>query len=163
VLPFCVTPVLRPALDNSALFRRSRRPLGSNYGRSTSAASQKSSADYLPSRPGQNDGMIVTASPLAAIYRERIISLGAQHRLPAAFAYRHFVAAGGLVAYGPDLVNPSRRAASYVSRILNGEKPADLPIQAPTTYELAINLKTAKALGHAIPPRLLARADEVIE
>jgi putative ABC transport system substrate-binding protein len=113
--------------------------------------------------PRRNDGIIVTASPLAAVHRERIISLGAHHRLPTAFAYRHFVAAGGLVAYGPDLVNPSRRAASYVSRILNGEKPADLPIQAPTTYELAINLRTAKALGLTVPPTLLARADEVIE
>ena len=113
--------------------------------------------------PGPNDGMIVTASPLAALYRERIISLATRHRLPSVFAYRHFVAAGGLVAYGPDLTDPFRRAASYVSRILRGEKPTDLPVQAPTTYELAINMRTAKALGLTVPPTLLARADEVIE
>lgn len=113
--------------------------------------------------PGPNDGMIITATPLAALYREQIISLAARYKMPSVFAYRHFVTAGGLVAYGPDLVNPFRRAASYVNRILRGEKPEDLPIQAPTTYELAINLKTAKALGIAIPTTLLARADEVIE
>lgn len=113
--------------------------------------------------PGPNDGMIVTASPLAAVHRERIISLAARHGLPSVFAYRHFVAAGGLVSYGPDLTDPFRRAASYVSRILRGEKPADLPVQAPTTYELAVNIKTAKALGLTVPTTMLARADEVIE
>jgi putative ABC transport system substrate-binding protein len=113
--------------------------------------------------PGPSDGMIVTASPLAAVYREQIVSLATRYRLPSVFAYRHFVAAGGLIAYGPDLINPFRRAASYVSRILRGEKPADLPVQAPTNYELAINVRTAKALGLSVPPTLLARADEVIE
>lgn len=113
--------------------------------------------------PGANDGMIVTASPLPSFHREQIISLATRHRLPSVFAYRHFVTAGGLVAYGPDLVYPFRRAASYVSRILKGEKPADLPVQAPTTYELAVNNRTAKALGLIVPPALLARADEVIE
>ena len=113
--------------------------------------------------PRANDGMIVTASPLAAVHREQIISLATQHRLPSVFAYRHFVTAGGLVAYGPDLVYPFRRAASYVSRILKGEKPAELPVQAPTSYELAVNNRTAKALGLTIPPALLIRADEVIE
>lgn len=112
---------------------------------------------------GSEDGIIVTASPLAGVYREQIISLAARHRLPSVFAYRHFVAAGGLVSYGPDLINPFRRAASYVSRILRGEKAADLPVQAPTNYELAINVRTAKFLGLAVPPSLLARADEVIE
>jgi len=113
--------------------------------------------------PGQNDGMIITATPLAAVHREQIISIATRHRLPSVFAYRHFVAAGGLVAYGPDLVYPFRRAASYVSRILKGEKPSDLPVQAPTTYELAVNLKTARSLGLTVPQTVLSRADEVIE
>lgn len=113
--------------------------------------------------PGPNDGMIVTASPLAGVHREQIISLANRHKLPSVFAYRHFVAAGGLLSYGPDLVSPYRRAASYVSRILKGEKPADLPVQAATNYELAINVKASKALGLTIPPTLLARANEVIE
>jgi putative tryptophan/tyrosine transport system substrate-binding protein len=112
---------------------------------------------------GPNDGLLVTASPLAGVHRERIIALAARHRLPAVFAYRHFVAAGGLVAYGPDLLSPMPRAASYVSRILKGEKAADLPVQAPIKYELVVNLRTAQALGLAVPPTLLARADEVIE
>lgn len=113
--------------------------------------------------PGPNDGMVITATPLAAVHREQIISIAARYRLPSVFAYRHFVAAGGLVAYGPDLIYPFRRAASYVSRILKGEKPSDLPVQAPTTYELAVNLKTAKSLGLTVPQTLLSRADEVIE
>ena len=114
-------------------------------------------------KPGGNDGMIVTASPLASVYQERIIALATRHRLPSVFPYRHFVTAGGLVAYGPDLVYPFRRAASYVSRILKGEKPAELPVQAPTSYELTVNNTTARALGLTVPPALLARADEVIE
>ena len=112
---------------------------------------------------GPNDGIIVTATPLAGLYREQIISLATRYRLPSVFPYRHFVTAGGLVSYGPDLVDPFRRAASYVSRILKGEKPAELPVQAPTNYGLAVNVRTANALGLAIPPTLLARADEVIE
>lgn len=113
--------------------------------------------------PGPNDGIVVTASPLAGVHRKQIISLTNRYRLPSVFAYRHFVAAGGLVAYGPDLVNPYSRAASYVSRILKGEKVADLPVQAPIKYELVVNLRTADALGLVAPPSLLARADEVIE
>ncbi|QWG19211.1 ABC transporter substrate-binding protein [Bradyrhizobium sediminis] len=113
--------------------------------------------------PGPNDGLLVTASPLASVHREKIISVAARHRLPSVFAYRHFVAAGGLVAYGPDLLSPMPRAASYVSRILKGEKAADLPVQAPTKYDLVINLRTAKALGLSVTSTLLARADEVIE
>lgn len=113
--------------------------------------------------PGPNDGIVVTASPLAGVHRKQIISLADRYRLPSVFAYRHFVAAGGLVAYGPDLVNPYSRAASYVSRILKGEKVADLPVQAPIKYELVVNLRTARALGLTVPPSLLARADEVIE
>ena len=110
-----------------------------------------------------NGGLIVTASGLAQRHRDLIVTLAARHKLPAVYSERFFVAAGGLISYGPDLVDQYRRAAGYVDRILKGEKPADLPVQAPTKYELVINLKTAKALGLAVPPTLLARADEVIE
>jgi putative ABC transport system substrate-binding protein len=110
-----------------------------------------------------NGGLIVTASPAAALHRDLIISLAARHKLPAVYFERHFVAAGGLISYGPDQIDMYRRAAGYVDRILKGEKPADLPIQAPTKYELVINPKTAKALGLAVPQVLLGLADEVIE
>jgi putative ABC transport system substrate-binding protein len=96
-------------------------------------------------------------------HREAIAASAVRHRLPTVSGYRVFVAAGGLISYGPDYVDQFRRAAGYVDRILKGEKPADLPVQAPTKYELVINLKTAKALGLTVPPALLARADEVIE
>ena len=110
-----------------------------------------------------NGGLIVTASPLAQRHRDLIVALAARHRLPAIYFDRLFVASGGLIAYGPDQIDMYRRAAGYVDRILKGEKPADLPVQAPTKYELAINLKAAKALGLTVPPTLLGRADEVIE
>ncbi len=110
-----------------------------------------------------NGGLIVSGSGLAAVHRNLIITLAARHRLPTVYFQRFFVTSGGLISYGPDPIDPHRRAADYVDRILKGEKPADLPVQAPTKYVLAINLKTAKALGLDVPPSLLASADEVIE
>jgi ABC-type uncharacterized transport system substrate-binding protein len=113
--------------------------------------------------PGASDGLIVTVSSMAAIHRQQIVTFAALHRLPAIYSNRFFVEAGGLVSYGTNLIDNYRRTATYVDRILKGAKPADLPVQAPTKYELVINLKTAKALGLTIPPSVLARADEVIE
>jgi putative tryptophan/tyrosine transport system substrate-binding protein len=110
-----------------------------------------------------NGGLIVTGSALAQLHRNLIITLAARHKLPAVYFERFFVTGGGLISYGPDLVDQYRRAAGYVDRILRGEKPADLPVQAPTKYETVINLKTAKSLGLDIPATVLARADEVIE
>jgi len=110
-----------------------------------------------------NGGVIVTGGPLAVRHRNLVITLAARHKLPAVYFRRSFVADGGLISYGPDFVDQYRLAARYVDQILKGEKPADLPVQAPTKFELVINLKTAKALGLTIPPTLLARADEVIE
>jgi len=110
-----------------------------------------------------NGGLIVTASTSAIIHRELITTLAARNKLPAVYYERYFVAAGGLMSYGPDFLDQYRSAASYVDRILRGEKPADLPVQAPTKYVLMINLNAAKALGLDVPPMLLARADKVIE
>jgi putative ABC transport system substrate-binding protein len=110
-----------------------------------------------------NGGLIVLSGPTATARRERIFALAAQHRLPAIYPYRFFATDGGLMSYGPDIIEQYRRAASYVDRILKGEKPADLPVQAPTRYETVLNVRTAKALGLTVPPGLLVAADEVIE
>jgi putative ABC transport system substrate-binding protein len=110
-----------------------------------------------------NGGLIVTGSVFATTYRDLIVGLAARHLLPAVYSDRVFIPSGGLISYGPDRVDPYLRAAGYVGRILKGEKPADLPVQASTKFELVINLKTATALGLEVPPTLLARADEVIE
>src|SRR6266446_10156375 len=110
-----------------------------------------------------NGGLILTASGLSSVHRDFVVRLAAQHKLPAVYPFPYIATVGGLIAYGPDLIDQYRRAADYVDRVLKGTKPADLPVQVPTKYELTINLKTAKDLGLAVPPTLLARADKVIE
>jgi putative tryptophan/tyrosine transport system substrate-binding protein len=125
------------------------------------AAEMESAIVAFARSPG--GGLVVTSSALALHHRELIIALAARHKLPAVYYRRYFITTGGLISYGPDLADQYRRAAGYVDRILKGETPGDLPVQAPTRYELVINLKTAKALGLEVPPTLLARADEVIE
>jgi putative tryptophan/tyrosine transport system substrate-binding protein len=110
-----------------------------------------------------NGGLIVTGSAFAQVHREQIVGLAARHRLPSIYPYRYLATAGGLISYGPRFIDQYRATAGYVDRILKGEKPADLPVQAPTKYELVLNIKTAETLGIEVPPLLLARADEVIE
>jgi len=127
---------------------------------SNAAEIERSIAAFARTADG---GLILTASALSAVHRNLIIALAARYKLPAVYQERTYAAGGGLVSYGPIFLDQYHRAAGYVDRILKGEKPADLPVQAPTKYELVINLKTAKALGLTIPPTVLARADEVIE
>jgi len=127
---------------------------------SDAAAIERAVVAFARSR---NGGLIITASTLAVIHRKLITKLAAEHRLPAVYHSSYYVSSGGLISYGPNSIDPFRRAAGYVDRILKGEKPADLPVQAPTKCELVVNLKAAKALALDIPPSLLARADEVIE
>jgi putative ABC transport system substrate-binding protein len=112
---------------------------------------------------GSNGGLIVTGSPLTAVQRDLIVTLAARYHLPAVYPFRYFASRGGLISYGPDSIAPYRRAASYVDRILKGEKPGELPVKAPSKYELVINLQPATALNLEVPTALLARADEVIE
>jgi putative tryptophan/tyrosine transport system substrate-binding protein len=119
--------------------------------------------DIMTFATTSSGGLIVTAGPLAVLHRSLIVTLAARHKLPAIYFERQLAAEGGLISYGPDFVDQYGRAANYVDRILKGEKPADLPVQAPTKYELAINLKTAKSLSLSVPNTLIGRADEVIE
>jgi putative tryptophan/tyrosine transport system substrate-binding protein len=125
------------------------------------AAEVEGAVENLAREP--NGGLIVLPSPIAPLYRDLIIALAVRYRLPAIYPFRYFPTYGGLMSYGIDTIDVNRRAASYVDRILKGEKPSDLPVQAPTKFELVINLKTAKALGLAVPATLLATADEIIE
>jgi putative ABC transport system substrate-binding protein len=156
-------PGLTAALTQFAALQAAALPLGLDLvalNARNAAEIQHALTSYVRSPA---DGLIVTSGPLMGVHRDLIVREAARHKLPAVYVTRYMAAAGGLVSYGPDFVDQYRRAAGYVDRVLKGEQPADLPVQAPTKYELVINLKTAKALGLTIPTSLLARADEVIE
>ena len=169
---------LSPRVSRAAILRDLGLPQGSGLLGAIQSVAPSLSVEVSPINVGDtavferavaafarstNGGLIVTTSPWAVAHRDLIIALAAQHHLPAVYAFRYFVTSGGLISYGPSSIDPFRRAAGYIDRILRGEKPADLPVQTPTKYETVINLKTAKALGLKVPPTLLARADEVIE
>ena len=169
---------IAPDVTRVAVIRDPATPQGIGQFSAVQAVAPSLGLDVSPinaSEPGEfertitalanipNSGMIVTGSTFAITHRELVIKLANQHKLRTVYPLRFFVAAGGLISYGADAIDPHRRAAGYVDRILKGEKPADLPVQNPTKYELVINLKTARALGIEVPPTLLARADEVIE
>ena len=169
---------IAPSVTRVAVFRDTTTPTGSamfgviqaaapSLGMEVNAVSMRDAGEIERAvaafARSPNGGLILTASGLASLHRDLIITLAAQHKLPAVYFERVYAAAGGLISYGADFADMYRRAAGYVDRILKGEKPADLPVQAPTKYELVINLKTAKALGLTVPSSVLARADEVIE
>ena len=156
-------PTLPAGIGQFAIIQSVAPSLGVEVIRSTCATRAEIERAVAAFARSGNGGMIVTSSASTVFHRELITTLAARHKLPAVYPGRDFVASGGMISYGPDWIDQYRRAAGYVDRILKGEKPADLPVQAPTKYELVINLKTAKALGLEIPPTLLARADEVIE
>jgi ABC-type uncharacterized transport system substrate-binding protein len=169
---------IAPSVTRAAILRDSTLPTGIGQFAVIQSVSRSTGVEVSPinlrdadeiepaleafARPG-NCGLIVTGSPLSVAHRELIVALAARHKLPAVYWERYFVAAGGLISYGVDQIDQYRSAAAYVNRILKGEKPADLPVQAPTKHELVINLKTAKVLGLEVPATVLARADEVID
>jgi putative ABC transport system substrate-binding protein len=156
-----------PSLTSGTAMLAAIQAVASSFGVELSPVDERDAGEIehavIAFARGSNDGLIVVGNPTANFHRDLIIMLAAKHRLPAVYPYRYHITSGGLISYGPDSIDQYRRAAGYVDRILKGEKPADLPVQAPTRYELAINLKTAKALGLEVPPTLLAQADEVIE
>ena len=169
---------IAPRVNRIAVLVDPRNPTGDLYVNALKAAAASLNLPFTTARAREggeieqvigafsresNGGLILPPGPLQAVHRELIVKLAARHRLPAVYPWRYMVTDGGLMSYGPDVIDMYRRAATYVDRILKGEKPADLPIQAATKFELAINLKTATALGLEVPPTLLARADEVIE
>ena len=169
---------LAPGVTRVAVLRNAATPSGPGQFAAIQAAAPSLSVEVSPVNvrdPGEiertvaafaqgaNGGLIVTASPAAQFHRDLIISLAARHKLPAVYPFRYFAADGGLISYGPNQAEQYRQAAAYVDPILEGEKPADLPVQGPTRYEMVLNLKTATALGLVVPPSLLAQADEVIE
>jgi putative ABC transport system substrate-binding protein len=169
---------IAPSVTRAAVLRDPRDPAGIGQYAVIQSVAPSAGVDVSPINIGDaaeieravaafahsaNGGLIVTTSTSSVVHRDLIIKVAAAHGLPAVYNERFYVTAGGLISYGPDFRDQFRRAASYVDRILKGEKPADLPVQAPTKYDLVINLKTAKALGLAVPPSILARADEVIE
>jgi putative ABC transport system substrate-binding protein len=159
--------ILLPEVTANVEFVRAAQAAGPTYKVAVSSAGVRDAADIeraVTAFAGEpNGGLVVLPNPVTATHRTLIVELAIRHRLPSIGAFRYLVASGGLASYGIDVLDVYRRAAGYVDRILRGEKPADLPVQAPTKYELVINLKTAKALGLDVPPTLLARADEVIE
>jgi len=159
--------ILDPRLAANVAFLRAAETAGGSIGTQVTASAIMEASEFLGAittfSNEEHGGLIALPSPVVGVNREMIVGLAIQHRLPSIFPYRFFATSGGLASYGVDTSDLYRRAASYVSRILKGEEPANLPVQQPTKYELVVNLKTAKALGLAISPQLLARADEVIE
>jgi putative ABC transport system substrate-binding protein len=156
-------PTIASGIGQFAAIQGAAPPFGVEVSPVSVRDAEEIERDITEFARASNGGLIVTGATRVNISGDLIIALAATHRLPAVYSDRALVVRGGLISYGPDRLDSHRRAAAYVDRILKGEKPADLPVQAPTKYELAINLKTAKALGIEVPPMLLARADEVIE